>query len=124
MGIELNGRKVWGTGYNRNGEKYGDENWKEKIKSLITNQDYVIVKGNYDKNNHDYHYNIKGFPFSLMSKDKFLKKLNKITVGYCDDVYLYDAFENEKAIWSKKIDITERNRYIFISHTATDCQMF
>lgn len=123
MSIELNGKKVWGSGYSFNNKTYGDPAWKEKIKSLVSNQDYVIVEGRYGKNNHDAHYNIKGFPFSVISKDDFLKMLDRITLGYTDDVYLYDAYENEKDIWSKKTEITERNRYIFISHTATEYQM-
>ena len=124
MSIELNGLKVWGTGYHRNGKLYGDSDWKEKIYSLIQNQDSVIVKGRYGKNTFDFHYNITGFPFSLMSKDRFLELLDKTTVDYTDDIYLYDAFENMNNIWSKKCAITEKNRYIFVSHTATDCQMF
>ena len=122
--IDLNGRKAWGTGYSRDGKQYGDTNWKDKIKELVANQEYVIVEGRYGKNNLDFHFNIKGFPFSLVSKDKFLKILDGMNVGYTDDVYLYDAFENKKAIWSEKMEITETNRYIFISHTATECQMF
>ena len=124
MSIELRGRKVWGSGYSRHGETYGDVDWKEKIKTLVSDQDYVIVEGWYDKNNHDYHYNIKGFPYSSISKDDFLEKIDKIKIGFGDDVYLYDAFENINSIWSKNHDITEKNRYIFVSHTATECQMF
>ena len=37
---------------------------------------------------------------------------------------LYDAFENLQYIYSKNKSITEKNRYIFISHTATEYQMF
>ena len=123
MGIDLNGRKVWGSGYHSNGKHNGDDDWKEKIKALVSNQDYVLVAGRHGKGNLDFHYNIKGFPFSQVSKDEFLRKLEKIEVGYFDDVFLYDAFENEKDIWSKKMDITEHNRYIFVSHTATEYQM-
>ena len=122
--IDLNGRKVWGTGYSRDGKQYGDIDWKEKIKELVTTQEYVIVEGRYGKNNLDFHFNIKGFPFSLVTKDKFLEMLDGINVGYTDVVYLYDAFENKKAIWSEKMEITETNRYIFVSHTATEYQMF
>lgn len=123
MSIELRGRKIWGSGYSRHGKTYGDSDWKEKIKELVSDQDFVIVKGRYGKNNHDYHFLIKGFPFSLISKDDFLEKLDKITIGLGDDVYLYDAFENIDSIWSVNNDITEKNRYIFVSHTATEFQM-
>lgn len=124
MGIELKGRKVWGTGYSHGDKNYGDSDWKDKIKSLVSDQEYVIVEGRYGDKNLDYHYNIKGFVFSLITKEKFLEKLEEITVGFTDDVYLYDAFENENAIWSKKKDITETNHYIFVTHTATDYQMY
>ena len=124
MGIELNGRKVWGTGYSRDGRQYGDTDWKNKIKELVSEQEHVIVEGRYGKNNLDFHFNIKGFPFSLMPKEQFLEMLEGVSVGYTDDVYLYDAFENEKAIWSEKVKVSKTNRYIFVSHTATECQMF
>lgn len=115
--IELRGRKVWGSG----SSGYGDQNWKEKMKSLISNQDYVIVEGRYEGGK--YHYFMDCHPFSLLNKEEFLQKLDKMNLGYGDNVYLYDIFENEKIIWVKKTDITERNRYIFVSHTATECQM-
>ncbi len=122
--IELKGRKVWGTGYKRDGEQCSDIDWKDKIKELVADQEYVIVKGRYGENNLDFHFNIEGFPFSLVAKDDFLKILSGINVIYGEDVYLYDGFKNKEAIWSKKTEITETNRYIFISHTATECQMF
>lgn len=124
MNIELRGRKIWGSGYSHRGKTYGDSDWKEKIKTLVLNQDFVVVEGRYGNNNHDYHFLIKGFPFSLISKDDFLEKLDKIIIGFGDDVYLYDIFQNMDSIWSKKHDITEKTRYIFVSHTATKCQMF
>lgn len=122
--IDLNGRRVWGTDYSHDGKRYGDIDWKDKIKELVSDQKYVIVEGRYGKNNLDFHFNIKGFPFSLVTKDKFLVMLDGINVGYTDDVFLYDAFENKKIIWSEKKEITDTNRYIFISHTATEYQMF
>lgn len=121
MSIELRGRKIWGSGYSHRGKTYGDSDWKEKIKTLVLDQDFVVVEGRYGNNNHDYHFLIKGFPFSLIGKDDFLEKLDKITIGFGDDVYLYDAFEND--IMTKKVEINEKNRYIFVSHTATEFQM-
>lgn len=124
MAIELKGCKVWGTGYNRDGKQFGDIDWKEKMKNLVSNQDYVIVQGRYGRKQGDFHYNIKGFPFSLLDKDTFVEILDNLTVSYFDDVDLYDAFENLQYIHSKNKSITEKNRYIFISHTATEYQMF
>lgn len=118
--VELSGRKVWGCG----DKTYGDSNWKEKIQLLLKNQNGVIVSGRYGGGNLNYHYNIKGFPFSLMNKDEFLKKLDTINIDFFDSVYLYDAFENQKAIWEKNKAISESTRYIFVSHTATDCELF
>lgn len=123
MEIELNRRKVWGSGFSRNGQPYGDIDWKDKIKALISDQDYVIVEGRYGENNLDFHYNIKGIPFSQISLKHFLQKLESINLGFGDDVYIYDAFDNEKAIWTKKLGITEKNRYIFVSHLSTEVQM-
>lgn len=124
MGIELLGRKVWGTGYSHDGKIYGDADWKKKIKTLVADQKYVIVEGRYGEKNLDFHFNIKGCPFSRIKRNDFLARLDKIEVGYCDDVYLYDAFANEKAIGTRRVAITEQSRYIFVSHTATECQMF
>ena len=45
MAIDLKGMKVWGTGYNRDGEQFGDIDWKEKMKNLVSDQNYVIVQG-------------------------------------------------------------------------------
>ena len=42
--IELNKRKVWGSGYTFNGKAYGDPDWREKIKSFVNDQKHVIVK--------------------------------------------------------------------------------
>ena len=89
--INLNGRKVWGTGYVSDGKVYGDIDWKNKIKNLVEDQQFVIVKGRYGEDNLDYHYNIKGHVFSLIEKNKFLKNLDKINVTYFDNVFLYDA---------------------------------
>ena len=124
MAIELKGHKVWGTGYHRDGEQYGDSDWKDKIKTLISDQDYVIIQGRYGKKSNDFHYIIKGYVFSLLSKDAFLEILDNLNLSYFDDVDLYDAFENLQYIYSKNKSITEKNRYIFISHTATEYQMF
>ena len=123
MAIELNGRVVWGTGYSHDRRRYGDEDWKEKIKEYVSKQDFVIVQGRYGDNNLDFHFNIKGFPFSLVSRDAFLSMLDKITVGHTDNVFLYDALENLNNIWSGGTTTLDRNRYIFISHTATECQL-
>lgn len=75
MSIELNGRKVWGTGYQHNGQSYGDINWKEEIKALMEDQEHVLVEGRYGERNNDFNCNIKGFAFSLITKEEFLKKI-------------------------------------------------
>lgn len=121
MSITLSGRKVWGTVY----KDYGDKNWKEKMKELLNDQDTVIVEGRYGSGNLDFDYNIKGYAFSVIKKEDFIEKLEKINIGYGDDVYLYNAFENTFNIHIRreKYPITSANRYIFVSHIATDCQM-
>jgi len=121
MGIELRGRKVWVS--SRDG--YGDKNWKEKMIEIIKTQNTIIIEGRYGDKNLDMDYSIKGYPFSSISKEIFLKKLQNVKIGYGDNVYLYDAFENTENIHNcrQRQEISEANRYIFVSHTATECQM-
>lgn len=87
---------------------------------MVSDQKYVIVKGrNADKN---YDFNIARFTFYFMDIDDFIAMLDRIEIGYFDDVYLYDAYDNQEQIWWQKQAVDESSRYIFISHTATECQ--
>lgn len=118
--VILNHCKARGCGYQQRGKTYGDTDWKEKIKSLVSGQSHIIVKS---KNTYA-EFNIHGYGFRRVETEEFLKKLDRIkTLGFGEDIYLYDASENEEAIWSGQELITEQCRYIFISHTATECQM-
>ena len=118
--IELNKRKVWGSGYTFNGKAYGDPDWREKIKSFVNDQKHVIVKGRNAEKSYD--FNIAGFMFYLMDIDDFIAMLDRIEIGHFDDVYLYDAYDNQERIWWQKQAVDESGRYIFISHTATEYQ--